>query len=276
MLDINKESLSFLTQNMDINIKLCLDQAHPAGWSENRSKVDYDLWIVLEGNIKIIYQKTEHFLEPGDMFLIYPQKNYEAFNMSTANAPCAILFTHFDAVMGNNLRAMDEFSFDGKIPGKNLSGLCQAFLDSYANYKKGNTFSLLQLKGCFLSLLAHILEYQQENQCYDFTTTKNRDFSRLNPVLKYIENSTKKEITIKKLASIMGVSEKYFITFFKNTIGIPPQQYVIHKKMEKALQYLYEGSYTITEIAGMTGYEDLYAFSKAFKKIYGVSPAKIQ
>lgn len=276
MLNINKESLSFLTQNMDINIKLCLEQAHPTGWSENRSKVDYDLWIILEGHIKMVYQKTEHILQSGDLFLIYPQKSYEAFNMSTTNEDCTILFIHFDAVMGNNLRALDEFSFDGKIPGENLSAFRQAFLDSYASHKNGKTFSLLELKGCFLSLLAHILEYQLENQCYDFTTTKNRDFSRLNPVLIYIENATKQEITIKKLASIMGVSEKYFITFFKNTIGIPPQQYVIHKKMEKALQYLYEGSYTITEIAGMTGYEDLYAFSKAFKKIYGVSPAKIQ
>lgn len=275
MLNANRESLIFLTNNMDIRIKLCLDQQHPAGWSERRSKVDYDLWIVLDGKINMIYQDIDHMLYPGDMFLIYPQKNYRAFNAGSAGEGCHILFVHFDIVLGNNYRALDEFSFDGRIPAEAVSVYYDAFKNSYNCYRKEKMFSRLELKGAFLSLFSQILAYQEKHQCHDYTTVRNRNISRLNGVLLYIDNTAKARITIAEMAAIMGVSEKYFITFFKKTIGIPPQQYVIRRKMEKALQDLYEGSFSVTQIAEMAGYQDLYAFSKAFKKIYGVSPSKI-
>lgn len=270
------EILSFLADNMDIRIKLCLDQQHPAGWSEVRSKVDYDLWIILSGKISISYQKTDYILLPGDMFLLYPQKKYEALNIGAAKENCHILFTHFDVILGNNFRMLDEFSFDGKIPAETVRTQYESFYASYLKFKEGRLFSWLELKGSFLKLFSQLLTYQNANQRLNPVTAKGHNLARLNSVLHYIDTSAKQDITVAKLASLMGISEKYFITLFKDIIGLSPRQYVIRKKMEKALQYLYEGSFSITEIAAMTGYQDLYAFSKAFKKIYGVSPSKIQ
>lgn len=270
------EVLAFLTENMDIHLKLCLDQQHPSGWSEVRSKVDYDLWIVLNGKIRVSYRKTSYTLLPGDMFLIYPQEKYEALNIGAPNENCHILFTHFDVVLGKNLRTLDEFAFDGKIPAETIKAQYEAFYASYIRYKAGGLFSTLELRGSFLTLFSRLLIYQNANRRRNVPTSKGHNLSRLNSVLHYIDTSTKQDITVAKLASLMGISEKYFIALFKDTVGISPQQYVIRRKMERALQYLYEGSLSVTEIAAMTGYQDLYAFSKAFKKIYGVSPSKIQ
>lgn len=224
----------------------------------------------------MLYQETEYTLSPGDMFLLYPQKKYEASNFNAPAEGCHILFTHFDAVLGKNLRALDEFPFDGKIPAETVKAQFESFYASYIKYKERTLFSLIDLKGSFLKLLSQLLSYRNAAQQKDTAPVKGHSLSRLNSVLHYIDTSAKQNITVAKLAALMGVSEKYFIALFKDTVGLTPQQYVIRKKMEKALQYLYEGSLTITEIAAMTGYQDLYAFSKAFKKIYGVSPSKIQ
>ena len=57
-------------------------------------------------------------------------------------------------------------------------------------------------------------------------------------------------------------------------MGITPVNYIIEVKMKKALEYLHEQKYSVKEVASLVGYADIYSFSKAFKKIYGIPPSK--
>ena len=56
-------------------------------------------------------------------------------------------------------------------------------------------------------------------------------------------------------------------------MGITPVNYITQVKMKKALEYLYEQNYSVKEVAALVGYTDIYTFSKAFKKIYGIPPS---
>jgi AraC-like DNA-binding protein len=44
--------------------------------------------------------------------------------------------------------------------------------------------------------------------------------------------------------------------------------------MEEARHLLKSKDYSIGDIAVLVGYEDLYTFSAAYKKVFGVSPSK--
>ena len=50
-----------------------------------------------------------------------------------------------------------------------------------------------------------------------------------------------------------------------------PFSYLTRRRMEVARDMIKEHC-TVTETAGRVGYSDVYQFSRAFKKYYGVSP----
>ncbi|MFD2329130.1 AraC family transcriptional regulator [Cohnella sp. GCM10020058] len=79
-------------------------------------------------------------------------------------------------------------------------------------------------------------------------------------------------ITVEQLASTLGLDRKYLSVIFKEATGLPPQQYLLHYRMERAGELLRKGQYTIGEVARSVGYQDALLFSKMFKKLKGVPP----
>jgi AraC family transcriptional regulator, alkane utilization regulator len=78
--------------------------------------------------------------------------------------------------------------------------------------------------------------------------------------------------TIAKLASEVGMSRSPFATKFVTLVGEPPLSYLTHLRMNLAADYLRNGRFRISEIAGRVGYESQASFSNAFKRQFGISP----
>lgn len=91
--------------------------------------------------------------------------------------------------------------------------------------------------------------------------------------LDFLHSHYSEEITVGQLAAIVGLDRKYLSTLFKRALGMPPQQYLLNYRMEKACGLLRKGHYSIAEVARSVGYQDALLFSKMFKKTGGVSPS---
>lgn len=63
--------------------------------------------------------------------------------------------------------------------------------------------------------------------------------------------------------------QRKFIRYF----GITAKEYILKLRMNKALDLLNEGGYSIKNISNLCGFEDEKYFSRVFKKRYGHSPA---
>jgi YesN/AraC family two-component response regulator len=71
----------------------------------------------------------------------------------------------------------------------------------------------------------------------------------------------------------MYLSPVYISKIFKEETGESPINYLIKIRLEKAKEILLnENSGSIKSIANHVGYDDVYHFSKLFKKYYGISP----
>jgi transcriptional regulator GlxA family with amidase domain len=79
--------------------------------------------------------------------------------------------------------------------------------------------------------------------------------------------------TLVQLAKHVGLSRSVFAERFTEMIGVPPMQYLAKWRMQLALGLLRTSRSNIATIATVTGYGSEAAFSRAFKKIVGVSPA---
>lgn len=78
--------------------------------------------------------------------------------------------------------------------------------------------------------------------------------------------------TTEALALEVGMSRSVFAERFNSLVGQPPMHYLTLWRMHVAEQRLCDGRETIAQIAFAVGYESEAAFSRAFKRQFGVAP----
>lgn len=98
--------------------------------------------------------------------------------------------------------------------------------------------------------------------------------NKILPAINYIAENYNKRICNEDLAAITGVSTVYFRKIFKEAMGISPINYIQSVKMKKASDMLKSDYSSIADIAVSLGYNDIYEFSKSFKKHSGISPSQ--
>jgi len=79
--------------------------------------------------------------------------------------------------------------------------------------------------------------------------------------------------TIEELAREVGLSRSVLAERFAELVGLPPMHYLAKWRMQIAAEILCRGGANIAAIAAEIGYGSEAAFSRAFKKIVGVSPS---
>ncbi|MEM9981397.1 MAG: helix-turn-helix domain-containing protein [Bacteroidota bacterium] len=80
------------------------------------------------------------------------------------------------------------------------------------------------------------------------------------------------EITLQTLAEQTNLSPYHFAKLFKHTFGMPPHQFVLQARIEKAQFLIQHSTDTLTTIAHATGFYDQSHFTRSFKRIVGSSP----
>lgn len=78
---------------------------------------------------------------------------------------------------------------------------------------------------------------------------------------------------IEEIAEHLGTGLDRFYDTFKAYTGMPPYQYFLHLKINRAKQLLDTGNLPVKEVAFTLGFEDQYYFSRLFKSKTGITPS---
>ena len=81
---------------------------------------------------------------------------------------------------------------------------------------------------------------------------------------------------ITEVAVASNLSEFHFFRSYKQAFGITTYQYILNKKLELARRMLQDKDVSITAIASICNFPDLFTFSKAFKRRFGIAPSQFQ
>lgn len=103
--------------------------------------------------------------------------------------------------------------------------------------------------------------------------TKKDLYRRVLKGKEFIDEYFEKELTIEQIASFSGMSEFHFFRLFKQINGLSPYQYILQSRLVRSYQQLTLGQ-TVSDVAFANGFSSIFAFSKSFKKWYGVPPSE--
>ena len=80
--------------------------------------------------------------------------------------------------------------------------------------------------------------------------------------------------SIEALARSVGLSRASLAARFKNTLGSTVMDYIMRLRLEKGRLLAANPDLSLEEISRQVGYSSAFAFSKAYKRVYGHSPRK--
>jgi len=100
---------------------------------------------------------------------------------------------------------------------------------------------------------------------------------KLHTVIEYIEEHLNADLSLAQIAKAAHTSAFHFARQFKAATGMPPHQYVIARRVERAQQLLGESDdLALAEIATGVGFSDQSQFSTHFKRVVGVTPREFR
>ena len=98
---------------------------------------------------------------------------------------------------------------------------------------------------------------------------------KLRHVVECIEERLDTNLTLQQLASAAHLSAYHFARQFKAATGLPPHQYVIARRVERAKELLLAGmDLSLAEVAVRVGFSDQSQFTHHFKRLVGVTPGR--
>lgn len=129
------------------------------------------------------------------------------------------------------------------------------------------------IQGRALALFAMILE-RYGRECH-IPLTDSTD-QRLRRVLQFLKQNPFGNYTLSDLAAMACVSPPHLVRLFKKVYGITPMAYANWRRISEARRLLIESDIPIVELAAQFGYNDQSHFTRHFKTVVGLTPARFR
>lgn len=141
------------------------------------------------------------------------------------------------------------------------------FKDGYDAFLMKSDGYRIVANGCLMTAIGRIFEKAGAEPAI----LKKRQ--RLSAAVEYIkENYGCADLKISHLCEIAFMSEKHFRRLFIEAYGKTPYDYLRHLRIARSKLLLSNTAKSVSDIALLCGFSDLYSFSHSFKKQNGISP----
>lgn len=163
-----------------------------------------------------------------------------------------------------------EFASQRSVADSVIARYARAFYwELAADIPKGPLYAETLTVGLVLHLLAH---YGVAKPKAPAPVGKLNAF-QLREVVDYIDAHLHEAVPLLALARRAHVSTFHFARLFRRTVGVPPHQFVLQLRVQRAINLLKAGTVSLAQIAVDCGFHDQPHFTRAFRRVTGSTPA---
>ncbi|MCJ9749345.1 AraC family transcriptional regulator [Neorhizobium sp. BETTINA12A] len=141
--------------------------------------------------------------------------------------------------------------------------------------------SLRLINGAETPGRASAIAYEAAMALYDDVFGSHPIFSEeyrtMQHVIGHITSNLEHPLPVEELAKVAGLSRAHFSRIFAASEGVPPAEFVLQKRLERAIKLLTKtDGMPVKEVAIRSGFRDANYFSKVFRRVYGTNPTEFR
>lgn len=224
--------------------------------------------ICLSGEGDFYANDSQHHIEAGQGFLICPSDL--TFYQADKENPWSYAWI---AIGGEEV---DKYLYLMGVSKKNPVFCCPdvnfvtSCIDDIMKHNTVGYSNEVYIEGILMKFLSYFIA--QANVPYiEKSKSVNLYVSK---AISYIQKNYQNPITVQEISKYLSLNRSYLTEVFVKTIHFSPQQFLIKFRITKATEFLLNTNLSIENIAYSCGYSNVYAFSKAFKRITGYNPTQ--
>ena len=236
----------------------------------------FELTIIHDGEGIISTNGKQMPVKSGDIHLSFPADVHEI--LSSATNPLKYDFFSF-AISNQSWKEDLEWimrSFHDYTQRVFADERIKILVDNgIAEFCKEDIYANELLKSIFEQIVIYLIRDFKEKE----TPQKNNDNQAQTlcyQIMNYIDTHIFALKSLAELCNAFAYNYSYLSTLFKKNTGRTLLDYYQNAKLKKAKSLLKENKLSVGEISEYLSYSSVYAFSKAFKKKYGVCPTGIR
>lgn len=258
---------------------VCGEMTFDESWNTHREVLIAN---VREGSLVIETATSAYGLRKGDVYFISPNQKYRVSNNDNAKVDVLML----------NLSVQGTFAQD-YVPQGMIRGLTTGHCTNFAKISFGDPhydelfadfkdiFAAETEKFDFYQLRIHsrmydvfyILFSSGYVKIFD-VETQGKKYRALRRITEYVNENFCEPITLDLIASETGLSRYYVSHLFKELMNTTFIGYLNELRLSRAAMLLTTTDTPVIEIAGMSGFNNISNFNRAFKMFYNTTPSK--
>lgn len=257
--------------NDDLPFKMFLFEGKDGNYfREKHWHRSVEIFAVLDGHLEFYINEEDTHLEAGE-FIIVNSNEIHSIQAQDANQTVVlqIPLKIFEKYYTDNQFIC--FTHGERAQDAQMLELIREMYEIYGRKKSGYE---LKVQSNFYMLIYLMVTKYRKTEVSAEIIRKRKNLSKLSVITNYIKDNYTKEMSLESLATVFGYSPAYLSRMFQKYAGTNYKAYLQSVRVEYAFKELVNTTMSISEIAENNGFADNRAFSKAFRKKYGILPSE--
>jgi len=227
----------------------------------------FELVVVLEKAGPVRIGERSYLLQPCEAALVFPNQFHHY--MDVEPGVMEWLFITFDLGSSDRIASLKDAP---RILGQRELEFLRQIIHDYL-HPSGKEPDAVKISYTLSRLLLGMAEAPPiPGSRQDIHSSANVRDVILERINEYIRSHLQKAPAIGTLAAALGYSVSHLRTVFRTELGVSLGKYIRESRLSRAAMLLQSTEMNISEVASESGFDSIFAFSRAFKKAYGVPP----
>lgn len=259
----------FITHSMQTEVLCGKRTVCGETWANGGRDIHNDpfsrLYWIYSGRGEIVHAGGRLDLGPGRLFAIpeYTPARYKA------TGQMVLYWIHFRARLFGCMELFSVMNWDYSVTVSGRAGMGGLWKTMMRVCNSRTLADSLKADSLLRELLSHFAVSGERQQGRNVS-----ELQRFLPAINFIEQNLGRRIRLDELAGSVSLAPAYFCHLFSMMVGQSPIDFVNRKRIERA-QFLLQGEKKpLKTVAAEVGFEDVYYFSRMFRRIAGLSPSQ--